>query len=69
MGYLPTLSPKNEFFRTSLLNKGLQFPKSLSSVLTLIYNYYNIIEELYIEKFGALHEFKFFRERKRTITS
>ena len=55
---------KSEVFRTIFLSKGLQFPKSSSSILVLIYNYYNTIEELYPQISDVLHELKFTRRKR-----
>lgn len=55
---------KNEVFRATFLSKAPQFPKCSSSVLALIYNYYNTVEELHPEISDDLHEFKFYMEEK-----
>lgn len=60
---------KNEVFRAIFFSKGLQLPKTSSSVLALLYNTYNTTEEFYSEISDVLHEFKFYREKKRTVTS
>jgi hypothetical protein len=43
---------KSKFKRACFLSKGRPLPKSPSSIVVLIHDYYSKIE-LYIEKFGA----------------
>ncbi|XP_074174497.1 uncharacterized protein LOC109443974 isoform X2 [Rhinolophus sinicus] len=44
---------KSEFIRESFTSKGMQLPRSPSSVMTLILNYYSKVKQLYIQKLNV----------------